>query len=73
VKVAVLRQLVVQVSTDDGATWRKARTVAAGQNRWVAVVEQPEGTRYVSLRAEAVDSKGNGVEQTVIRAYAVGS
>jgi len=71
--VGVLRQLVVQVSTDDGATWRKARMVAAGPNRWVAVVEQPEGTRYVSLRAEAVDSKGNAVTHTIIRAYAVGS
>jgi len=71
--VGVLRHLSVQVSTDDGARWRKARMVAAGPNRWVAVVEQPEGTRYVSLRAEAVDSKGNAVTHTIIRAYAVGS
>ncbi|MGN9909586.1 S8 family serine peptidase [Phytohabitans sp. LJ34] len=58
------RSLAVEVSYDDGATWAPA-PVAAGQ----ATVTHPAGDGYVSLRATAVDSAGNTVTQTVIRAY----
>jgi hypothetical protein len=56
--------LTVDVSYDDGATWAPA-PVAAGQ----ATVSHPARDGYVSLRATAVDSAGNTVTQTVIRAY----
>ena len=68
------RHLLVAVSVDDGATWETAETIPAGDGRWVAVVKTPaSGAEYVSLRAKATDSKGNSVEQTVLRAYAIGS
>ncbi|MFC0526908.1 S8 family serine peptidase [Phytohabitans kaempferiae] len=56
--------LRVEVSYDDGVTWSPA-PVAAGQ----ATVDHPARDGYVSLRATAVDSAGNTVTQTVIRAY----
>jgi hypothetical protein len=58
------RSLAVEVSYDDGATWAPA-PVAAGQ----ATLTHPARDGYVSLRATAVDSAGNTVTQTVIRAY----
>ncbi|MEQ4207859.1 S8 family serine peptidase [Actinopolymorpha sp. B9G3] len=68
------KHLEVAVSVDEGKTWKTAETIPAGDNRWVAVVETPQsGAEYVSLRAKASDSKGNTVEQTILRAYAIGS
>ncbi len=58
----------VQVSYDDGVTWKPAAVVKIGE-RWVAAVSHPAGAKYVSLRATAKDRDGNTVEQTVIRAY----
>jgi subtilisin family serine protease len=68
------KHVEVAVSVDDGKTWKTAETIPAGDHRWVAVVVTPEsGAEYVSLRAKASDSKGNTVEQTILRAYAIGS
>jgi hypothetical protein len=48
------------------------RPVRVGENRWVAVVKvEDPSAAYVSLRAEALDTKGNKVEQTITRAYAL--
>ncbi len=72
--VGKARHLTVDVSVDDGKTWQSARTIPAGDGRWVAVVETPaSGAEYVSLRAEATDTKGNSVKETILRAYAIGS
>jgi hypothetical protein len=49
-------KLVVEVSTDEGRTWKATRTV-------------PAGTGTVSLRVTATDQAGNSVKQTVLRAY----
>lgn len=54
----------VQVSYDEGRTWRSA-PVAGGSVR----LTHPAGARSVSFRATAADSKGNKVTQTIIRAY----
>ncbi|HTF12985.1 MAG TPA: S8 family serine peptidase [Asanoa sp.] len=62
---AGLRTLRVDVSTDDGVTWRQA-TVRAG----TALV--PPGRTPVSLRVRATDRAGNTIDQTVIRAYGRG-
>jgi hypothetical protein len=73
-KTGVVKHLDVEVSVDDGKTWKPARTIPAGDNRWVAVVRTPaSGADYVSLRATATDSKGNSVRHTVVHAYAIGS
>ncbi|GLZ42850.1 S8 family serine peptidase [Actinokineospora sp. NBRC 105648] len=63
--------LRVETSTDDGATWRPAPTVHSGDGTGVAVVGNPPGPGFVSLRVTARDAEGNSVTQTVVRAYQV--
>ncbi|MEU7798099.1 S8 family serine peptidase [Micromonospora arborensis] len=63
-----LTNLTVEVSYDDGATWRAA-PVQSGQAR----VSHPRGRGFVSLRAKVSDDAGNTVEQSIIRAYRYGS
>ncbi|CAL9391521.1 hypothetical protein SUDANB95_01261 [Actinosynnema sp. ALI-1.44] len=58
----------VQVSYDDGKTWRAARVAKIGQRR-LAFVNHPADARFVSLKTKARDTAGNAFEQTVIRAY----
>ena len=60
----------VEASFDDGVTWSRASVQADGL-RWKAQLEHPASAAYVSLRTSAVDLYGNGVEQTLIRAYAL--
>ncbi|MFB7368367.1 S8 family serine peptidase [Streptomyces sp. NPDC056222] len=60
------------VSYDDGGTWTQARTERAGSGKVRATVRHPEATGeagFVTLRVRAWDSAGNGVDQTVVRAY----
>jgi hypothetical protein len=64
------RTLTVEVSFDDGVTWRAAPVLRFGQHALVAV-HNPAGG-FVSFRAASTDAAGNTVKQTVIRAYAVG-
>jgi subtilisin family serine protease len=61
-------RLGVEVSYDDGVTWVPAplRWTGAG---WAAQVSHPRKPGFVSLRATAKDGAGNGVSQTLIRAY----
>ncbi|GAA1892326.1 S8 family peptidase [Asanoa iriomotensis] len=59
---AKLRDLRVEVSTDDGARWKSA-SVRDG------TVVVPSGDTPVSLRVRATDRAGNSIDQTVIRAY----
>ncbi len=63
-----VKQLTVEVSYDDGQTWRAA-SVRAGKQGWVATVKHPKGAGYVSLRAKATDTAGNTVTQSIIHAY----
>jgi subtilisin family serine protease len=60
--------LTVEVSYDDGATWRTA-PLTGGGNSWIASVTHPAGDGHVSLRAVATDSAGGKVEQTLLHAY----
>jgi subtilisin family serine protease len=62
---AKLSSLRVEVSADDGTSWRPAVTV--GDAAWI-----PGGRTPVSLRVTAKDRGGDTVTQTVIRAYGRG-
>ncbi|MCT2586319.1 S8 family peptidase [Actinophytocola gossypii] len=62
------RRLTVEVSYDDGATWR---TVPVTGHQ-VARLHHPADAESVSLRARAVNRDGTTVEQTVVRAYLLG-
>ncbi|MEV0232623.1 S8 family serine peptidase [Nonomuraea sp. NPDC050786] len=61
-----VRDLTVEVSFDDGATWSRAQ-IRKGR----VTVNHPAAEGFVSLRAKAADTVGNTVEQTVIRAYRI--
>jgi hypothetical protein len=58
----------VEVSGDDGATWRPAPSWPRGGGRVTALAFQPR-SGYVSIRVTAWDRAGNRVRQEVIRAY----
>jgi hypothetical protein len=64
------RKVTVDVSYDDGRTWRKATLRGSGDHR-VATVDHPSKGGFVSLRTSATDSRGNKVTETLIRAYAL--
>ncbi len=70
-RVAGLR---VSTSTDAGAHWRDALVVSRGNGRFHVVVPHPtRAGDAVWLRMRAWDDRGNRVDQTVERAYTVGS
>jgi hypothetical protein len=56
----------LEVSYDDGATWRRAHVVRHG-DKWT--VRIPPGQGFASLRTTAADTAGNTVTETLIRAY----
>ncbi|MGW2690038.1 S8 family serine peptidase [Streptomyces sp. NPDC001414] len=65
VRAGRLSPVDVELSYDDGRTWRKAARTRSGLYSIA-----PNGhARFVSLRANAHDSAGNTVAQTVIRAF----
>jgi hypothetical protein len=67
---APVRQIHVAVSYDDGTTWQPAPLHPDGAG-WTATVNHPTGGGFVSLKADATDSAGNTVEQTIIHAYSL--
>jgi subtilisin family serine protease len=69
---AALASLAVDVSFDDGRTWRPLTVTMDGADGGSVEITHPRGARYVSLRAQATDSLGATVTQTVIRAYGSG-
>jgi len=66
-----VKSATVSVSYDDGATWVAVPTTEH-HGQFTATVRQPAGTSgFVSLRATAMDTKGNTVTTTVYQAYAL--
>ncbi|MEU6714847.1 S8 family serine peptidase [Nonomuraea sp. NPDC046802] len=62
--------LSLELSYDDGATWKQARLRDKGGRSYETTLDRsPSG--FVSLRLKAADVKGNSLTQEVIRAYAV--
>ncbi|HEX6361268.1 S8 family serine peptidase [Actinophytocola sp.] len=68
---AKIRSVTVEVSYDDGATWRKATVRTAGDRFEVGIPAGGANGGYASLRATATDTAGNKVTETVTRAYAL--
>jgi hypothetical protein len=64
-----VRSVALDVSYDDGVSWRPARLHRRG-SRWRARLD-PRG-EFVSLRLRAVDVRGNAIEQRILRAFATG-
>jgi hypothetical protein len=60
----------LEVSYDDGRTWRAVPLTGAGAS-WHGTLTVPRGAASVSLRASAHDDKGGSVTQELIRAVGV--
>ncbi len=58
----------LDVSYDDGATWVSQRLRRTGSG-WTTDLRAPRGAQHVTLRAGAKDAYGNGVSQTIVRAF----
>ena len=65
-----VRELLVEVSYDGGATWSPADVKRLGEE-WSAQVKHPPRPGTVSLRATATDRSGNEVMETIINAYRI--
>ncbi|MBD3923280.1 S8 family serine peptidase [Nocardioides cavernae] len=61
----------LEVSYDDGATWKRAELVREKVGAWSATVRIPARVAHLSLRATASDDAGNRVTQEVVRAAGV--
>jgi len=61
----------VALSYDDGKTWRSATVTKGPNGSWTVTVEALLRTKFVSIRTDLADSKGNSVSQTIIRAFGV--
>lgn len=65
------KSVLAEASFDDGVTWQRVALTRVSDRHWVTQVRAPEGTAFVSLRGQAVDSNGNIAEQKVLRAFGV--
>jgi hypothetical protein len=65
---ATIRDVQVSTSHDDGVTWQ-ALKVGTAIGKWYAAPLAGSPGTYISLRVKAVDTEGNAIEQSVIRAY----
>ncbi|MFF9581880.1 S8 family serine peptidase [Streptomyces achromogenes] len=61
----------LEVSYDDGTTWRTVPLTAGRGASWRGTLTVPRGTAHLSLRAFARDDRGGSVTQEIIRAAAV--
>jgi subtilisin family serine protease len=65
---SVAQRVTVEVSYDDGESWRRVPLAPAGRDEWTAVLRHPRNG-YVSLRAHASFADGSTVDYTVLHAY----
>ncbi|MFD4760425.1 S8 family serine peptidase [Streptomyces sp. NPDC058439] len=64
------KSLTVQVSFDDGATWRDAPVTSdVNASHSVTITPPAKSGSFVSLKATARSTDGGTVEQTILRAY----
>jgi hypothetical protein len=67
----VVAAATLEVSYDDGRTWRPVTLGRTADGSWSGEVRIPRGAEFGSLRATGADDAGNAVEQEVIRAFSV--
>jgi hypothetical protein len=62
----------VQVSFNDGKTWRVTSVAAAGGGQFRAAFTAPAGA-LVTMRVTATDTAGGSIRETILRAYKIAS
>ncbi|GAA3238304.1 S8 family peptidase [Nonomuraea helvata] len=67
---SAVKDVSLEVSYDDGATWTKTRLRAKGERSYETTLGRST-SGFVSLRLNASDVNGSTLSQEVIRAYAV--
>lgn len=65
-------RLEVQVSVNGGKTWRQAHVRSTGADRF-SVTFSAAPSAQLSLRVTARDAAGNGLSETILRAYRTAS
>ncbi|TCC58641.1 hypothetical protein E0H73_25300 [Kribbella pittospori] len=63
-----IRDLTVQISSDNGATWQPA-SVRNHHGSYQATYTHPQKGQSVSLKVQATDTDGNAITQTLTNAY----
>jgi subtilisin family serine protease len=66
-----IRKLTIQVSGDDGKTWRDAAVAPTGHGGYKAIFVTPKNATKISLKSHLVDGAGNVTDLTVIAAYSM--
>ncbi|SDM24942.1 Serine protease, subtilisin family [Nonomuraea maritima] len=64
-----IRDIGLELSYDDGATWQKADKPKEKDGVWRFTMKAPKSARFATLRTTAQDASGNTVTQTVTRAF----
>ncbi|WP_423462349.1 S8 family peptidase [Promicromonospora sp. MS192] len=65
---ATVGRPTVEVSYDDGATWRRL-DLTRDRGAWSARLAAPRGAQFATLRTTVEDSAGSSVSQTLTRAF----
>ncbi|MEV5177546.1 hypothetical protein AB0L10_42455 [Streptomyces flaveolus] len=65
---AAVDEVGLEVSYDDGVTWHRAALRHSGTTLRTRL-DAPRAARFVSLRVNARDARGNSVGQSVLRAF----
>ncbi len=64
-----IKSVQVEVSGDDGTTWKPAKVSRTDNGKYNAVFATPKDAKAISLRTKVVDGDDNVTEQTTIKAY----
>lgn len=68
--IGSVRAVTLEVSYDDGATWREVKLSKGSDGLWSASLKlDGRAGGFVSIRASAATDAGWGIKQEVIRAY----
>ncbi|GHA73361.1 peptidase [Streptomyces canarius] len=65
---AAIGRVGLEISYDDGVTWHHAALRHSGTG-WRTRLDAPRAARFVSLRVDARDARGNSVRQSIVRAF----
>jgi len=69
-KASAITAATVQVSFNDGQSWRDAFVASSGDGKFRIAFTAPGGVD-VTLRVTATDSAGGSIRETILRAYGV--